>query len=468
MKKGKVYLIGAGPGRPDLITVRGRKILEAADVVIYDYLLDPRFLRFIKEGAKCISCSDAGKKHSNPHERKKAQDRINRLMIENCKKEKNVARLKNGDASIFSRLTEELEALKKNHIEFEIVPGVTAASAAAAFSGTPLTDREISSSVVFVTGHESIGKKNRSIDWKGISTQGTIVLYMAVCVIDRVVKLLLEAGKPGTTPAIAVSHAGDFTQRTIKTTLEKLPQKIKEQGATAPAIFIIGKTVNGNKSYDWLSKNKRILFTGLSDERFFLKDTYFHLPLIDIVPLKGYGAFDNNLRKIKSFEWIVFASRFGVEYFIKRLKAIGYDSRLLSGIKIAAVGNSTAKKLLDFGIRADLVPKNESSKGLLERFRKEDLKGRKMFMPRSDLSDKGLENGLKRLGAVVTSSHAYRNIMSEDLPDLELSNFDEIMFTSPSTVRNFKKRYGKVPKGIKISCIGDVTLAEAKKCRLLD
>ncbi|OGX17040.1 MAG: uroporphyrinogen-III C-methyltransferase, partial [Omnitrophica WOR_2 bacterium RBG_13_44_8b] len=201
MKKAKVYLIGAGPGRPDLITVRGQKILETADVIIYDYLLDPRFFGFTKEDAECIPCSDTGKKHPDSRQRRKAQDRINRIMIENYKKGKKVARLKNGDISIFSRLTEELEALKKNNIEFEIVPGVTAASAAAAFSGTPLTGRGVSSSVVFVTGHEGIDKKKTTIDWKGVSSQGTIVLYMAVCVIDRVVKLLLEAGKPAKTPA---------------------------------------------------------------------------------------------------------------------------------------------------------------------------------------------------------------------------------------------------------------------------
>ncbi len=465
---GKVYLIGAGPGKPDLITVRGLNILKEADVVIYDYLVDRGFLEYAKEGARLVCCDRLAKKGKYSNGFSIHQEKITDLVIQKAREGKKVIRLKNGDPSIFSRCSQELEALTKARIEFEVVPGVTAASAASCLSGIPLTDRRYASDCIFVTGHESKGKGKTMLDWNSIAKSGTIVLYMAVENLAGIVKKLIEAGKDKNTPVAIVQNASLLNQRVLIGTLKDIAAKAKNEKIKPPAIVIVGKVANFEKNFNWLRKNKKVLFTGLSDERFFISGTYFHMPLIKIEELNNYKEFDSYLIKIREFDWIGFASRYGVEYFFKRLKQVGYDSRILNGIKIAAVGNSTANKLLDFGIRADLVPKNESSKGLLERFRKENLKDKKIFMPRSDLSDKGLERGLKRLGASVTASYAYRNVMPNDLPDLDLAYFDEIMFTSPSTVRNFRKRYGKVPKGINISCIGDVTLAEARKCRLLD
>ena len=234
-----------------------------------------------------------------------------------------------------------------------------------------------------------------------------------------------------------------------------------------PAIIIIGEVVKLEKEFNWLKKNRKILFTGLSKERFFMKGTYTYFPLIKIVPLVSYKKFDAHLKKVEGFDWLVFTSRYGVKYFFERLQAIGLDSRSLSRAWIAAIGNSTKSALLERGIRVDLVPRVESSAGLLREFKKIDLEDKKIFLPRSDLSDKGLTNGIKKMGAKVTVSVAYRNEMPGDLPDLELESFDEIVFTSPSGVRNFMKRYGSVPKGIKVSCIGEVTKREARRCRLL-
>ena len=204
------------------------------------------------------------------------------------------------------------------------------------------------------------------------------------------------------------------------------------------------------------------MFTGLSAERYFLKGTYFHLPLIKIEPLKDYARLDRWVKKLSTFNWLVFASRYGVDFFFEQLLAQGEDVRGLFGLKIAAVGQSTANRLLDFGIKADLVPKVESSDGLVAAFKKEKINGQLIFMPRSDLADKGLEQKISKLGAKVVSCVAYRNQMPKNLPDLDLAFFNEIMFTSPSTVRNFKKRYKKVPKGVRVSCIGDRTKQEFK------
>jgi uroporphyrinogen III methyltransferase/synthase len=290
---------------------------------------------------------------------------------------------------------------------------------------------------------------------------------MAMEKLTDIVRTLIKVGKDADTPVAIIQDASLPNQKILVGRLGNILTKLMNYSVKTPAIIIIGEVVGLENKFDWLRIDRKILFTGLSHERFFIEGVYFHLPLIKIEPLEDYREFDNYLRKINVFDWIVFASRYGVKYFFERLKTIGLDARALSGINIAAIGESTKNKLLDFGIRADLVPKDESSKGLLNRFKKEVLKGRSVFLPRSDISDKGLEKGLRRLGARPTTSSAYRNVMPPDLPDLDLNFFDEIMFTSPSTVRNFKKRYKKLPKKVKVRCIGDITLREARKCRLL-
>ena len=270
------------------------------------------------------------------------------------------------------------------------------------------------------------------------------------------------------TPVAIIQDASLITQKILIGTLENIAKKAKKQKVMPPAIIIIGEVVKLERNFNWLKKNKKILFTGLSKERFFIKGTYFHLPLIKIEPLDDYKEFDNYLKNISEFDWIVFTSRYGVEYFFKRLTIVGYDSRILKDINIAAIGNSTKNRLLNFRIQADLVPTKESSEGLFKEFKKIDIKDKKIFLSHSDISDKGLREKLKNLGANVTSAIAYKNVALQDLPDLDLTFFDEIMFSSPSGVRNFLKRYGKPPKKVKISCIGQVTRNEARKWNLLD
>lgn len=467
MKANKVYLVGAGPGAQGLITVRGREILRQADVIIYDYLVDKRILEEVKEGAELICCDGLGKNRYSDgffiHQKK-----INNLIVKKAKEGKKVVRLKNGDPSIFSRLSQELDILVKNKLEFEIVPGVTAASAASCLSGIPLTDRRFASACVFATGHEDPQKRKSFLDWDSLAKSGTIVLYMAVENLAQIVNGLLKAGKDKNTPVGVVQDASLITQRVLTGTLKDIVKKAKNQKLMPPAIIIIGKVVKLEREFNWLNKNKRILFTGLSRERFFIQGAYFHLPLIKIEPRADYKEFDNYLKNIRQFDWIVFTSRYGVQYFFARLSKVSYDARVLKDINIAAIGNSTQNKLLDFGICADLVPENESSAGLLDAFKKIGIKEKRIFLPRSDIADKGLTRGLQDLGAEIIASVAYRNVMPKTLPDLGLGSFDEIMFTSPSGVRNFVKRYGKLPPKIKVSCIGEVTKNEARKWRLLN
>ncbi|MCL5674841.1 MAG: uroporphyrinogen-III C-methyltransferase [Candidatus Omnitrophica bacterium] len=464
METGKVCFVSAGPGESDLISVRGLKIIKEADVIIYDYLVDKNILNEAKTGAELICCDTLGKKrHSDGFT--DAQEAINQVILQNALRNKKVARLKNGDASIFSRISQEMECLVKNNVEFEIIPGITAASCASAFSGVPLTDRRFSSDVVFVTGHQA-KNKDTNIDWSAIAKCGTIVIYMGMENVSDIVKILIENGKSKRTPFVCISNAGKITQKTVTGQLENINSGIKNKNAQPPAIIIIGEVARFEKDFDWNRKNRKILFTGLSEKRYFLKGNYYHLPMIKIIPVDDWKKFDSHMGNIHAFDWIIFTSRYAVRYFFERFYSQGYDSRRLKDISIAAIGNSTKNRLLDFGILPDMMPQKESSEGLLEEFAKINLNGKKIFMPRSDIADKGLTEKLTGLGASITAEVAYKNVMPDNLPALDLTDFDEIIFTSPSTVRNFLKRYGAPPVSIKLRYIGDVTKKEAKKWNL--
>ncbi|MFN3551097.1 MAG: uroporphyrinogen-III C-methyltransferase [Endomicrobiia bacterium] len=484
MKKGKVYLVGAGPYETDLITVKGMKVLSQADVVIYDSLVNPEILKYANPNSEKI-CADfvSNEKFSNGFS--KRQDLINKLMIEKAKQGKNVVRLKNGDPSIFGRLNEELEVLTKNNIEYRIIPGVTAATAASCYTGIPLTVRDVSSSVCITTGHEANLKHHSFVDWQKVAQMETIVLYMSVETLDDVVEKLISNGKPKTTPVCVVSKISNVGQKTVVGNLGNIVEKTKNSNISAPAVVIVGDVVKKEKEFNWFRKTKKILFTGLSSERFFEDGLIFHIPMIEIRPLEDYSELDNWIKKIceyhklstinyrQFFDWIVFTSRFGVYYFFERLFKLGYDTRMLSGIKIAAIGSSTANKLKEYGVVADLVPKNECSLGLLSEFKKlvkrttNHKQQTTILLPRSDIADKGLTEGLTKLGFKVYPVVAYKNVIPENLPELNFSFFDEIIFSSPSTVRNFIKKYGKIPKRIKVKTIGPVTKKEVMKYKLI-
>ncbi|MCM8767974.1 MAG: uroporphyrinogen-III C-methyltransferase [Candidatus Omnitrophica bacterium] len=475
MKRGKVYLVGAGPGDPDLITVKGAKILQEADIVIYDYLVDKTILKYTKPETEKI-CVDELDKEMYKNGFAKNQDKINQLMVKKAKEGKNVVRLKNGDPSIFGRMNEELEFLTKNNIEFRIVPGITAATAASCYTGIPLTARDISSTICITTGHEANLKHHNFVDFSKVAKIDTIVIFMSVETLDSVVKKIISNGRDKTTPVCVISNISSINQKTVIGNLDNIIEKVKKEKISPPAIVIIGNVVKKEKDFNWFKKTKKILFTGLSSERFFEDGLIFHIPMIEIKPLDNYTELDNWIKSIsckRVIDWIIFTSRFGVFYFFDRLFKLGYDSRILNQIKIAAIGSSTANKLKEYGIIADLVPKNECSIGLLDEFKKiinrntNHKPQTSILLPRSDIADKGLTDGLTKLGFKVYPVVAYKNVMPENLPDLDFDFFNEIIFSSPSTVRNFIKRYGKPPKRIKVKAIGQVTKKELMKYKLI-
>ena len=502
MKKYNLYIVGAGPGDPDLITLKGFKILKQADVIIYDYLVDRRVLEYANKTAELICTDDLDRgKYSDSFS--KRQEKINELLVKKVKEGKKVVRLKNGDPSIFGRLNEELEFLNKHKVNYIIVPGVTAATAAGCYCGIPLTVRGLSSSVVITTGHEDKNKKDKFVDWQKIAQIDTIVLYMAVENLEDIVENLIKYGKDKNTKIAVISNVSKINQKIVVGELKNIVEKVKKENITVPAVVIIGDVVEKERKFNWFKKIKKVLYTGISEERFFENTLYFHIPMIAIKPLEDYTELDNWIKKLcitnnfqikthnselitqnHSIDWLVFTSRFGVYYFFDRLLKLGYDSRKLNGIKIAAIGSSTANKLKEYGIVADLVPKNECSDGLVEEFKKLFTKTHNLkpttqnpqsktsiLLIRSDIADKNLAKRLTELGYKVYSCVAYRNVMPDNLPDLDLSGLslnggiDEIYFSSPSTVRNFVSRYGK--PYCKIRTIGKVTENEARKFKII-
>ncbi|MCD6460328.1 uroporphyrinogen-III C-methyltransferase [bacterium] len=465
----KVYIVGAGSGKWDLISVRGLNILKQADVIIYDYLIDKNIFCHTNNKAELISCAHLGKtSYADSKKSVKVQHNINQLIVDYAKKGKKVVRLKGGDVSVFSRISEELDYLNEYNISFEIVPGITSGCIASAYAGIALTARNLSSDVLFLSGYEKNFSNEATVNWQSAAGCSTIVIYMGVKHISKISDFLTRFGKPKDTPVYCVSNVAGITQVDIVSNLKNISEATEKNQINPPAIFIIGELVNLNKKFGWFKQSRKILYTGLSEERFFLDGLFFHVPMIQIKPLDNYQRFDSCLTCIEKYDWIVFTSRYGVDYFFKRFNSLGFDSRRLKGIKIAVIGNSTKNKLNKFGLNPDLIPAQETSAGLLAEFSKINVKNRRIFIPRSDLSSKGIPDGLRKIGAAVTDSIAYKNVIPNDLPDINFDFFDEIFFTSPSTVRNFITQYANPPKHLDIKCIGSATYKEAKKWNIID
>ncbi|MFN4245236.1 MAG: uroporphyrinogen-III C-methyltransferase, partial [Brevinematia bacterium] len=448
-----------GPGDKGLITVRGAKILSQCDVVVYDYLCGVDVLEYCRDDCEKV-CAEV---FSSDHFSNRVEGICN-FIVSRVREGKKVVRLKGGDPSIFAKLEEEEKLLKENGIDYVVVPGVTSAFAGASILGIPLTSKSCSPMVTFITGHEYKDKTSSLIDWKRITSNQTLVIYMGVQNVKEIAKNLINiSGFDPNTPVVVLQNISTVNQKFVFSSLSKMSDDVLKNGIKPPAIFIVGKVVDYSTTLNWYVSKKKILFTGISEERFFEDGIIFHVPMVKIVPLEDYSELRTYVRRVcdGDFDWLVFCSRYGVLYFFKSLFDIGLDSRYLKNVKISAIGLSTANMLKNYGIIPDLVPKNESSEGLLEEFR--NVKPGRIFMPRSDLSDKGLGYGFSKLGFEVEECIAYRNIMPEYLPDIDFSLIDEIIFTSPSTVRNFIKRYNSIPANVEIKCIGPKTEMELRK-----
>ncbi|MBI3307512.1 MAG: uroporphyrinogen-III C-methyltransferase [Candidatus Omnitrophica bacterium] len=485
-KNGTVYLVGAGPGDSGLLTLRGAMLLAKADVVVYDRLVNPEILAFAARAEKIY----AGKKSSDEEDSEKGgnirQQQINRILVRIAKKGKIVVRLKGGDPFIFGRGAEEASYLKDHHVPFEIVPGVSAGYAVPAYAGIPVTDRKLSSAVLFATAHEDPHKKMSSLDWKKFASfNGTLVAFMGIKRLASIVKSLKDGGKSLQTPVSVIEWGTLPRQRVAEGNLGGILQKVKSQRMSSPALMIIGEVNRYRKKLNWFSgvKNsaekkplsgKTVLITRARTQASGLRRILenegarvMEFPAIQIEPPKNWQDLDRAVKSIKSFDWVIFTSVHGVSYFFARLRENKKDARNLAHLKIAAIGDATAGALRENGIFADLVPKKFTSEALIAEFKQRNqISGQRFLLPRTDIAPKFLKDELEKQGGFVSEVVAYRTVPAGNRNSklerlIKSEKIDYITFTSSSTVKNFfealNRAKGSVAAKSRLISIGPVT-----------
>jgi uroporphyrinogen III methyltransferase/synthase len=450
MATGKVYLVGAGPGDAGLLTLKGYRLLCRADVILYDYLIPAELLLFAEPGAELICVGKSAGCHSLP------QSQINELLIDRANAGKLVVRLKGGDPYLFGRGGEEAQACAEAKIDFEVVPGISSAIAAGCYAGIPATHRDYASSVAIVTGHR---KDKTTLE---IPRADTVIFLMGVSNIAKIIGLLLDAGWSAETKIAGVEHGTCYNQRIITGTLSDFVEKTGKAGLRPPAVFIVGSVVELGETLNWFAKKSNVLVLGSHPEKYEHLGNIVHRQIIDCVPLDDYSKADAVIAGIGRFDWLIFTSVNGVKFFFERLHKAGKDTRKLAKIRFAAIGQTTAEKLGEFGILADIVPQTESSAGLLGEFKKLDMQQHQVLIPCSQIASDELPNGLTSMGAVVEKLTVYKTIEIEPA-EIDFDYIDKLLFTSGSTVRAFINRYGQVPAGIEVYCLGLPSLREAQK-----
>ncbi len=479
MNKGKVYLVGAGPGAEDLISLKAVECIKKADVIIYDFLANKRFLNFAKDSAEKIYVGKKGSCHTLK------QPDINRLIVEKALAGNIVTRLKGGDPYIFGRGGEEAEELLKDDIPFEVVPGITAGAAASAYAGIPLTHRDFTSTVAFVTGHERDDSEYSKIHWDKIATGiGTIVFYMGVKNLPNIVKNLIDNGRSPDTPIALVRWGTLPIQKTVVGTLSNIVKKVEEAGLSAPAIIIVGEVVKLRETLRWFDKKplfgKNIVITRAREQASNLVTklseygaNVIEFPTIEITEPDDFTEVDNAIENIDSYNWIIFTSVNGVKLFFKRLQAKNKDSRSLSNANICAIGPKTAEMFRKFGIIPDLVPEKYQAEYIIEGLKEKGIDGKKFLLPRAKVAREVLPEKIKENGGIIDVVTVYKTVMPETDKELVTEYFknrevDYITFTSSSTVKNFFEILKDEPvkewlKNVKTVSIGPITSETLKK-----
>ena len=476
--RGMVYLVGAGPGDPGLITIRGRDALTRADVVVFDFLANPVLLDHCRKDCERIYVG----KEAGSHTMK--QEEISRLIVDLARKGKTVVRLKGGDPYIFGRGGEEALELAKSGIGFEVVPGITSGIAAPAYAGIPLTQRGIAASVAFVTGHEDPEKEGSDVNWEEAGrSKTTLVFYMGVRNIGRIVKNLIDHGRDASTPAALVRWGTLPVQQTVEGTLEDIEEQTLRAGIKAPAVLVVGAVVRLRNELRWFDNQKlfgrRILVTrsrsqvsSLAAALRSLGADVAELPTIAIKQLDNYAPLDDKLMRLNDYAWVVFTSLNTVESVFERLAMIGKDARAFAGSSVAVVGTETARALSLHGITPDLVPVRQTSIGLAQSYKAKNiaLAGCSVLYPCSDIAPKTLIDDLTDLGADVARVVAYQTICPcytrEEIEKAISPMPDLITFTSSSTVTHLLKLLdgfdcARALDGTPAACIGPVTAETA-------
>ncbi len=454
------------------MTIRGMEVLGKSDVVVYDYLVNPRLLSHARPGAEIIY---VGKKAGS---KEKSQGEINRLLVGRAKKGKTVARLKGGDPFVFGRGGEEAEALSKKGIPFEIVPGVTSASAVPAYAGIPLTHRNVTSSFAVVTGHEDPRKERSSIPWDVLSRIGTVVFLMGVRNIEKNMRMLMDHGKPPKTPAAVITWGTYPSQAVATGTVGSIARILKKRkDISSPAIVVTGEVVNLRDVINWYERKplfgKRILVTRAREQAEpFLRmleeegAEVIEFPVIEIVPPESYEDLDRAIGSLRDYDWLVFTSVNGVTGFFERLAQSGKDVRELYGLRIAAIGEATAGEIKRKGVRVELLPVEYRAEGLVEEFGRVNIKWKRVLIPRAKEARDILPVKLREMGAEVDVVTAYetrkpgKGVSAKIKKMLDKDMIDAVTFTSSSTVRNFLSifpGFRQVRGKPALACIGPIT-----------
>lgn len=471
MVKGKVYIVGAGPGDESLATLGSLEAIKNSDVIVYDELANQALLRYAKKDAKLIYVGKKAGDHALP------QEQMNELLADEAEKGNTVCRLKGGDPFLFGRGGEEAELLFQRKINFEIIPGITSAIAVPAYAGIPVTHRGLTSGVAIFTGHEDPTKAESDLNWNAIAKLGTtLVFLMGMKNIASITENLIKNGMDGKTPAAVIHRGTTNAQRVVTGTVADIVDVAERADIKAPSIIIIGKVVGMRDTLSWFEKRplfgKEIIVTRTRKQASQLVDALQHLgalvhefPTIEIERnAEALPKLDNAIRAIAEYDWVIFTSVNGVDAFFERIAELGYDSRVLGGVKACAIGSATAEGLLARGIKADLIPEKYVAESILEAF-KGRAKGAKILLPRADIARAALPEGLEKEGATVDIIDIYRTVKPKESSKDELIELlkkaDLVTFTSSSTVNNFAEILGDEVKSlagkIKAASIGPVT-----------
>lgn len=481
VSEGKVYLVGAGPGDPGLLTLRGLECLRRADVVLYDGLVNPILLRHSKAKAErtCRVGTD-GERHLN-------QEEINRRLVAAAKQGKTVVRLKGGDPFVFGRGSEEAAALAAEGIPFEVVPGVTAAVAAGEYAGFSVTHRDHASAVAFITGHEDPTKDAPSLDYQVLAGfPGTLVFYMGWHRLKQIAGSLIAAGKNADTPVAVISHASWPSQQTVTATLATIAGEVASTGLRPPSLIVVGQCVRQREQLAWFEKRplfgRRIGVTRAEEQADAQIDRIIELgaepvlmPTIEIEPPETWDSVDAVLRRIGEFDWLVFTSANGVRALLERMWELGGDARWLAKARLAAIGPSTAAALSEFRLRADVVPETFRAEHLAAELCSQ-VRGQRVLWARANRVRDVLRNDLTAAGAQLEEVIVYQHRDMAAWPDdvnqrLIAGQLDWIGVSSPAIARNVARLVpeaarSQLGQNVRIASISPVTSAACQEASL--
>jgi uroporphyrinogen III methyltransferase/synthase len=480
---GIVYLVGAGPGDPGLITVKAQEVLRRADVVVYDQLANPSLLSEAPAGAELIYVGKKAGAHAVP------QEGINDLLVARARAGLTVVRLKGGDPFVFGRGGEEAEELAAAGVPFEIIPGVTSAIAVPAYAGIPVTHRRYTTLATFITGHEDPAKEESAIPWANLGRNpGTLVFLMGVKNLEQNCRRLMDEGKPPDTPAAVIEKGATLEQRTVTGTLADIAARAKAADIRPPAILVVGGVAELREKLKWWETRplwgKNVVVTRSREQASKLVELLaaagahcLEIPTLEFGPPDDYSPLDKALAHIKDYHWIVFTSANGVAAFMTRLFGQGKDIRALGGARLAAIGPATGEALKPYGLVPDVVPQSFVAEDLAAALAPHISPGTKVLLARAQVARKVLPETLEQMGVKVDVAPVYKARPPAGLPPeaeaaIRAGRIDVLTFTSSATVHNFaallgKERFRALAANAVVAAIGPITAATLKEYGLI-